>query len=206
MQLDLINNGAAASWPLGLPSDDDRASWFEADGNAHFITDNRGLVLYVNEAGRMLLTTGSLRIDGRGRLVLPRSSGPLDDLLTRAAKSGEPQQHVYQLEQDNWLGVSVRLVSRLGLGRLMINVREMPLNKDIDLRPVAAQFGISECEAPVLRGLAQAVCPKEISRDLDLSIHTIRSHLRSIYAKLGVRTSAEAQKKVLHLYLLMQSM
>lgn len=206
MHTDISPNGSFRGLQPELLGDHIEASWFEADSCAHFITDNRGVVVHMNASARALLSVGRLWIDPRGRLALSQRSWSIDNLLTRAIRTGDAQRHVYQLEPDHWLGFSVKVLSRLGLGRVMINVREIRLIKDIDLRPVIEQFAISECEAPVLRGLAQATCPKEISRSLRLSIHTIRSHIRSIYAKLSVRTAAEAQQKVLHIHLIMQSL
>lgn len=205
MHTNILTNGAFKHQQMDLLGDDVEESWFEADNCAHFIADNRGVVMQMNGSARTLLGTGHLWIDARGRLALVQRSSPIEDLLTRAVRSRDCERHVYQLDSDRWLGLSVKTLSQLGLGRLMINAREIRLIKDLDLRAIVHQFAISESEAPVLSGIAQAVCPKEISRTLGLSIHTIRSHIRSIYAKLCVRTSAEAQQKVLYIYLIMKS-
>jgi DNA-binding NarL/FixJ family response regulator len=56
---------------------------------------------------------------------------------------------------------------------------------------------LSERENAVLSRLSQGSAYKEIARDLNVSIHTVRSHIRHIYEKLHVRSSVAAVKKFL---------
>lgn len=63
-------------------------------------------------------------------------------------------------------------------------------------REVAAQFGLTEREAEVLRLLAQNKRPREISDVLVVSVATVRSHVHAIYTKTGVHSSGELVKLV----------
>ena len=47
-------------------------------------------------------------------------------------------------------------------------------------------------ELDVLRLVAQGLGNKEIATELDLSAHTVKYHLASVLAKLGVRSRTEA--------------
>ncbi len=47
-------------------------------------------------------------------------------------------------------------------------------------------------ELDVLRLVAQGLGNKEIAAELDLSAHTVKYHLASVLAKLGVRSRTEA--------------
>jgi len=47
-------------------------------------------------------------------------------------------------------------------------------------------------ELDVLRLVARGLGNKEIAAELDLSAHTVKYHLASVLAKLGVRSRAEA--------------
>ena len=60
---------------------------------------------------------------------------------------------------------------------------------------------ISEREIEVLQLLANGRTYKEIAQELFVSVNTIKSHLKSIYGKLGVNNSREAvsQARLLHL-------
>jgi LuxR family transcriptional regulator, maltose regulon positive regulatory protein len=51
---------------------------------------------------------------------------------------------------------------------------------------------LSEREAVVLRYLQTRLSNKEIARELHMSVNTLKTHLKSIYRKLGVGTRAEA--------------
>jgi LuxR family transcriptional regulator, maltose regulon positive regulatory protein len=51
---------------------------------------------------------------------------------------------------------------------------------------------LSESELRVLRLLAEGRSLKEVSKDLYLSLNTVKSHRRTIYRKLGVTSREEA--------------
>lgn len=55
---------------------------------------------------------------------------------------------------------------------------------------------LTERERTVLDQLANGLFYKEIAAKLDISIETVRKHARNIYAKLHVRSRAEAVRKV----------
>lgn len=61
---------------------------------------------------------------------------------------------------------------------------------------LAAQFGLTEREAEVLRLLARSKRPREISDVLVVSVATVRSHVHAIYTKTGVHSAAELAKLV----------
>jgi DNA-binding NarL/FixJ family response regulator len=55
---------------------------------------------------------------------------------------------------------------------------------------------LSQRELEVLQRLVEGESPKEVAAALFLSQHTVRNHLRSIYAKLGVHSQLELLRKV----------
>lgn len=58
---------------------------------------------------------------------------------------------------------------------------------------------LSERERFVLRAIARGCTSREISIDMDLSERTVKSHLTSIYGKLGVESRAEAVAEAIRL-------
>jgi DNA-binding CsgD family transcriptional regulator len=53
-------------------------------------------------------------------------------------------------------------------------------------------------ERAVLALLAQGYSYLNIAGQLDITINTVRNHIRSIYEKLGVHTKSEAVLKAFH--------
>ena len=65
--------------------------------------------------------------------------------------------------------------------------------------------GLSESELRVLRYLPSNLSAPEIGRELYLSLSTIKTHMRHIYAKLGVHRRTEAVDRARELGLLAPS-
>ncbi|MCX4240069.1 DNA-binding response regulator [Paraliomyxa miuraensis] len=65
------------------------------------------------------------------------------------------------------------------------------------LRELVELSTLSPREREVLRGLVNHKRPMSIAKDLYISHHTVRNHLKSIFTKLGVHSQAELLEKVL---------
>jgi LuxR family transcriptional regulator, maltose regulon positive regulatory protein len=71
-------------------------------------------------------------------------------------------------------------------------------------RRVQAAAPLTEREMAVLRLLPTRLSTREISRELYVSVNTVRSHVQAIYRKLGVATRPEAVAHARHVRLLPQ--
>jgi DNA-binding NarL/FixJ family response regulator len=60
-----------------------------------------------------------------------------------------------------------------------------------------ARFELTERELEVLRCLVQGSSYKRTAQQLDISLDTVRSHVRSVYSKLQVHSVAEAVSRAL---------
>jgi len=58
--------------------------------------------------------------------------------------------------------------------------------------PAPERFGLTEREQETLRGLVDGLSYQGVADRLGISLHTVRHHVRSVYRKLQVNTSAEA--------------
>ncbi len=65
------------------------------------------------------------------------------------------------------------------------------------LAPPRGDYGLTPRETEILEAMVQGKTKKEIAAQLDLSFHTVDSHLRNIYAKLEVNTRTGAVAKAL---------
>lgn len=61
----------------------------------------------------------------------------------------------------------------------------------------APRFELTDREVEVLRCLVQGRSYKRTAQELDISIDTVRSHVRSVYSKLQVHSVAEAVSRAL---------
>jgi len=58
--------------------------------------------------------------------------------------------------------------------------------------PVEGSASLSPREREVLRFLAEGYCYEQVGLHLDISLASVRTYVRRLYAKLGVRTKSEA--------------
>ncbi|OAM91028.1 response regulator transcription factor [Termitidicoccus mucosus] len=77
--------------------------------------------------------------------------------------------------------------------RVVFSFREPPPSADA----AAATATLTEREHELLQYLSQGFANKEIADKLNISIPTVRTHLRHIYEKLHVRSRTEAVVKVM---------
>jgi DNA-binding NarL/FixJ family response regulator len=79
------------------------------------------------------------------------------------------------------------------IARVLADAGALPSErrKSRDWRTVPGLDDLSPREVQVLEALLAHRRPPQIAEDLGISPHTVRNHLKSIYAKCGVRSQAE---------------
>ena len=58
-------------------------------------------------------------------------------------------------------------------------------------------YDLTDREKDILRLMADGLIKKEIANHLDISVHTVNTHIRSIYEKLHVNTNTGAVAKAI---------
>jgi LuxR family transcriptional regulator, maltose regulon positive regulatory protein len=167
---------------LALAADDGRAA---AEAVAP-VLDGTAPVLQPNQAIEALL------IDGLARRRLGESAEPS---VERALAMAEPQGRV-------WIFLTVpgagELLAAHPLHRTAHAAHlKLLLDHLAGVEPAAAPEHeltepLSERELAVLRFLPTNLSASEIGGELFLSVHTVKTHMRKLYAKLDVHTRAEA--------------
>lgn len=90
-----------------------------------------------------------------------------------------------------------------GWAALQLSGRRAPPSEPFDGNPQAlAALGISPRELEVLQQLAAGLSNKEIAAKLNVSPHTVKTHVARLYEKLGARRRTEAILKARELGLL----
>lgn len=115
------------------------------------------------------------------------------DFLERAVALAEPEgyERVFADEGDQLTGLIERLVERSGRSEFLDRL----LGAAVDRRRSPASVvpdPLSERELEVLRLLTSDLSGPEISRHLVVSLNTLRTHTKNIYAKLGATSRREA--------------
>jgi len=100
------------------------------------------------------------------------------------------------ISRDGTVGDLARAVIAVGRGELVLPpalaARALTLMAQGQAAPGPLVEPLSERESEVLRQLAQGQTNKDIAQSLILSVRTVEAHLRSIFAKLDVRSRTEA--------------
>lgn len=109
-------------------------------------------------------------------LVYARDMRP--DLRARALAMGAPA----------WVSMSIRAPELIEAVELLAAGQPVP-ERDSGIRDAA---GLTVREEEVVALIAQGLSNQEIVDKLVLSINTLKSHIRSAYAKMGVQSRAQA--------------
>jgi DNA-binding CsgD family transcriptional regulator/PAS domain-containing protein len=139
---------------------------------------NSDMTLWLNEpAGaelnRWILTGAPPRQNVDGLLHAPRlNSAPLSVMVTRLPDMGA-----------SWFGSG----SPGWMLLLFDPDRQLPASAEM----IARDMGISAREAEIAALLATGYDMSVIARRLNISIHTVRTHLKAIFAKTGSRSQTE---------------
>jgi LuxR family maltose regulon positive regulatory protein len=123
-----------------------------------------------------ILAVQALAFDAVGETASARAA------LARAEALGEPEGYV-------------RVFSFLG-PRLQA-LREPPASGMVQSSspPAALLDPLSDRELDVLRLLRSELSGPDIARELTVSLHTVRTHTKNIYSKLGVNSRREAVRR-----------
>lgn len=191
--------GAAVVLQVALERDGHRliAGSFEAMGTACFVLDRAMTVRAATLPAEALLQEGVLRLAG-GRLSLPQAA---DDkrfgraLATIAAAevqaaslvtggTGLLTLRVHRLPQREW---------NMSFAPFAIVIVKRPAGANsADLALIRASHGLTATEAEIALLLRAGRRRTDICTLRGITRETLRSHLRSLFAKLGVRRETEA--------------
>ena len=74
----------------------------------------------------------------------------------------------------------------VGAGTFIIRAWRAKAAHERELPDLRRLFGLTRSEASLVRPLLQGLTPQDIAIDFNLSVETVRSHLKNAYAKAGV--------------------
>ncbi|MNT08077.1 Bacterial regulatory protein, luxR family [compost metagenome] len=108
-------------------------------------------------------------------------------LLQRLADEHEKAGRIlFRAGDDAWCILDIATAPEAP-NRAFASVRPVKPLDEGKVAAVGGVFGLTRVEKSVLVRLTSGEAPKDISRKMDMSIHTVRSHLRSICMRMGVK-------------------
>ena len=162
-------------------------AWFEADDTARFILDTSGRVLRTNAKARALADCGMVGSRGVFICAAHRSRAELDALLRGLADgSRESGRILFRAGDDEWCILDL-MTTPEAPNRVFATARPVKPLDVARITALGAVFGLTRAETAVLLHLTAGATPKDIGRKLEMSIHTVRAHLRSICMRMGVK-------------------
>lgn len=82
-----------------------------------------------------------------------------------------------------------------GISPLSAEIASMVFNTFTNVKPASEENDLSEREKDVLVELSKGLSRKQVADQLDISIHTVNTHVRTIYQKLQVHNVSGAIRK-----------
>jgi len=165
------------------------AHHFLNDPKAKFILASHGDVLNANVEASNLLNNGILFRLPEGNLSYGSSDMNLavKDILKQLRNGRSSCIKLLKRFEDDWMVLEFTSANFNTNKEVLLTVFPRSICRTSSLDAMTKAFGFTITEAEVVRHMLTALCPKEISIEMDISTNTVRAHLRSIYSKTGVR-------------------
>ncbi|AQR60493.1 hypothetical protein BZG35_01600 [Brevundimonas sp. LM2] len=161
--------------------------WFVLDPAPRFVVNREGQLRCANPASKRALDNGQLAVTSLGTLKF--GSADCDTRYLSAVQqvvdSGLTMRAVLRQRHGGWFTADVHGVPGETWCILALSAELNPTQQSMDA--ICRAFQLSRSETDVLTRLLDGQCPKIAAKLLRISEHTVRAHLRSIYAKMGVR-------------------
>jgi DNA-binding CsgD family transcriptional regulator len=168
---------------------DELASWLNVDPVPLLLIGPSAALIDANPSGLRLLELGAAA-SLRGRalaFVDQQAQEAFQKGLTAVVSRRTTSSRLIVRGNDGlWRQVDILSCGPDGLERAYVRFPTEPQSA-ADIEPLMKAFAITTPESEVLKRLLEGLAPKEIARVLCLSTNTVRSHLRMLYLKMGVR-------------------
>lgn len=203
--------------PCGLPEDVSHGLLLEMldlIDLAILLLDRGARIAYANRAAREVLAEGDVARLCHGRLATfgVKTSAGLQGALSGAGRGGgtrAPHGAVVPLaDRDGtvraaaWVlpltGCHAGGADGAGSGCAAVVIRAIGRRGHVSSEFFARGYGITRAERRLLETLADGLTVAEACQTLKVSLNTVKSHLKSLFAKTGTNRQAELMRLVLN--------
>lgn len=161
--------------------------WFHQDTRSLLLVSQQGHLITANEAAEAAIREGLLAVTPTGALKFGSTECDNRFLRSVALVAGSDKKVLVILRQRHGSWFAADLHGVLGKSWAVLSLREELVATEQSMSAIAAAFQLTRSELDVLRRLLDGRCPKSAAIELHISEHTVRAHLRSIYAKMGTK-------------------
>ncbi len=168
------------------------ARWLWRDGRPRAAVGRDLSILWCNPAARRRLVEPSPLVIRNDHLCSAQGieTAGVDTFVT-SLDSATTRLHVMDPDSDRsvLLTAWADTIDGHQIAFIEFALRDLPFGAQQS--GMAQAFGLTRAECRVVDALAVMVPPSEIATRLGVSVHTIRTHVRRIYAKLAVRSQMQ---------------
>lgn len=176
-----------------------------AANDAYIVVDEGGRLLFCNDRGARLLEEADGLRCRNGRLCLTQPQQQVSqrfaEFVRAAAQRKGEQGGSLRIERDGGASAWAALVMPVPptMSDLIVRPAAAALVRLVDLEQtlsipsqrLASVFGLSNAEAALAVDLLEGAQPEDVAAQRGLRISTIRTQMRSIFAKTGTRRQAD---------------
>lgn len=161
--------------------------WFERDPSPVFLVDGGGILHSANPSAERVLQNGHLAVNGAGAMKFGSGESDAAYLSAVRAVAGKEVHCRAVLRQmdGGWFGAGLYGSPDEPLVAVVLRMELTP--RPDSMSAIGAAFRLTPSELEVLNCLLLGLCPKSVATQLSISEHTVRAHLRSLYAKMNAR-------------------
>ncbi|NML90675.1 hypothetical protein HHL26_16625 [Sphingobium sp. TB-6] len=168
------------------------ASWVDADPIPHAIIDRSLRLHWQNRAAMALLQHSSDLQEQDDRLfaLQPDNQSRLELFVAHAGSSAASSMVILPVKKD-YLIIRGRLIetspgSKL-IGLIFFSAQHF-IDRSIISDDVKDIYRLTNGEHKILNAMMSGMNAEQISGNLKISLETVRTHIRRIYSKIGVRS------------------
>jgi DNA-binding CsgD family transcriptional regulator len=159
------------------------ASWIGHDRQARLIVRESGEVLWISVAAQKALAHEAPLVLRDGWLTGPTQQRTNHlKLLLRSVTAAAPH---WFLEEDDALIWAQHIEAE---GAACIGLTLRPTGEDFDVSALAEARRLTTAETRILSMMLSGIEGARIAEELEISVETLRTHVKHIYRKLGVNS------------------
>lgn len=187
--------------------DDRQIAVYRQRQGAMLLLDGQQNVVFVSaEAEKQLMRAASVRLEeNRLRLSCRQSQVQLDALMQECLT----RKYTGMVSIGDAGKESMRLLVStvqprdeglfLSHGLLAVFLVAEPSEENSEEELIGQCLGLTESESRIANGIARGQKPGQIADQLNLSVHTVRHHIKNIYRKTGAHSQSQLTALVLNL-------